>query len=127
MRHPGVADRRVHHRLLIAALVEGHRLGAGLQQRLADAGDIAVPEDAPHPGDRPVPHPVPLGELHRQEADQCLRDGEPHEPSSRAGDSYNGSRGSGSWPAQLSRTHACAGSSLISQDREGPGPAITLR
>ena len=41
--------------------------------------------------------------------------------------SVRGRRGSTCWSAQVPRTHACAGSSQISQARSGPGPAMTLR
>ncbi len=69
---PGVADRRVHHGLLVAALVERHDVLTGLHQRLADARHVAVAEDAPGPGDQPAPHAVPLGVLGGQEPHQCL-------------------------------------------------------
>ena len=39
----------------------------------------------------------------------------------------NGSRGSRSWPSQVWRTQPWCGSSLMSQSRTRPGPAMTLR
>lgn len=74
----GEPDGGVHHGLLVAALEERHLLVAGLQERLADAGDVAVAEDPPGGGDEPVAVAVPLGVLAREEADEGLRDGEPH-------------------------------------------------
>ncbi|GGZ78694.1 hypothetical protein GCM10010389_15290 [Streptomyces echinoruber] len=74
---PGVADGRVHHGLLVAALVVRHHVGV-LHQRLADPGDVAVAEDAPGGPDEPLPHAVPLGVLGGQEPHQRLRDRQPH-------------------------------------------------
>ncbi len=71
----GVSDGRVHHRLLVAALVVGHDV-AVLDQRLADARHVAVPEDAPRAGDQPVPFAVACGVLGGQEPHQCLGDGQ---------------------------------------------------
>ena len=48
IRHAGKANRGVHHRLLIAGEVVREVI-AGLQQRLSESGDIAVPEDAEQP------------------------------------------------------------------------------
>jgi hypothetical protein len=93
----------------------------GLQQRLAHAGDVAVAEDAETAGEQRVGHAVPLAALGREEPDDGLPDGEPH------ASLLNGSRGSIAWSAQVERTQACAGSSLISQARSAAGPAITLR
>ena len=93
----------------------------GLQQCLADAGDVAVPEDAEAAGEQRVGDPVPLAALGGEEPDDSLPDGEPH------ASLPNGSRGSTAWSAQVERTQACAGSSLISQARSAAGPAITLR
>ena len=79
-----------------------------------------------------LPLPVALGVLVGQELHQRLCDGQPpgaHRPSTAvcSGAVYSGSRGSTGWSAQVSRTHACAGSSQINQARSGDGPAITLR
>ena len=49
----GEPDRRVHQRLLVAALDERHRL-AELVQGLAQAGHVAVAEDAQGGGDQPA-------------------------------------------------------------------------
>ena len=65
------------HRLLVAREHVGH-LVARLEQRLTDAGDVAVAEDAEAAGDQPLLDPVALGVLVRQEADERLADGEPH-------------------------------------------------
>ncbi len=73
---PGVADRGVHHGLFVAALVVRHRVGV-LQQRLADAGDVAVAEDAPGGADEPLPHAVAFGVLGGQEAYERLGDRQP--------------------------------------------------
>ena len=131
---PGVADGGVHHGLLVAGLVvaqdvlglAGVLLVLALQQRLADAGDVAVTEDAPAAGEERGLDTVSLDVLHLEEAHDRLRDGQPggHRSSSRA---QNGSRGSTSWSAQVSRTQPCAGSSQMRQARSSPGPAITLR
>ena len=72
----GVADGRVHHGLLVAALVERHRRLPGLQQGLADPGDVAVAEDAPGARDQPVAYAVALGVLGGQEPHQGLGDGQ---------------------------------------------------
>lgn len=120
----GVPDGGVHHGLLVAALEEGHDLGAGLQEGLADAGHVPVPEDPPGGGDQPVPVSVALGVLAGQEADERLRDGEPHRWSSVR---EKGSRESTSWPSQLPRIQPWSGWSRISHSRVAPGPAITFR
>ena len=49
-----------------------------LQQRLADAGDVAVPEDAEAAGDRALLDAVALGPLVGQERHDGLGDGESH-------------------------------------------------
>ena len=77
--HPGEADRRVHHRLLVAGQVVGQVGLAGfvrLEQGLADPRHVAVPEDAEAARDEPLPHAVALAVLAGQEADQGLGDGE---------------------------------------------------
>ncbi len=106
--HPRVARRRVHHPLLVARVVVGHRLGL-LEQRLPDAGDVAVPEDPEAARDQPLLEPVALRVLVRQEPDERLR----HRQSHRA--PVIGSLGSISWSAQVLRIQAWAGSS-----REAP-------
>ncbi len=73
---PRVTDRRVHHGLLVAALVERHRVGV-LDQCLAEPGDVAVAEDAPGRADQPLPYAVTLGVLGGEEAHQRLRDRQP--------------------------------------------------
>ncbi|CAM5681362.1 hypothetical protein SVIOM74S_07859 [Streptomyces violarus] len=70
-----VTDRRVHHGLFVAALVVRHRVGV-FQERLADAGDVAVAEDAPGGADEPLPDAVAFGVLGGEETDQRLRDGQ---------------------------------------------------
>ena len=49
----GISDRREDLRLFVAALVVAE-IGRVLFQRLADAGDIAMAEDAPHAGEEGV-------------------------------------------------------------------------
>ncbi len=68
---PGVGDRGVHHRLLVAG--QDVAQAAVLLQRLADAGDVAVAEDAQHPGEERLLHPVALDVLRGQERHQRLR------------------------------------------------------
>ena len=75
--HPRVAGRRVDHALLVARVVVRHRLGL-LEQRLPDAGDVAVPENAEAPSDEPLLGAVALAELHAQEPDQRLGHGQSH-------------------------------------------------
>ena len=134
----GVADGGVHHRLLVAPEHVGQArplAGVGgsqllLEQRLADAGDVAVAEDAQAPHHQALALAVALAPLVREEAHHRLRDGEPHGLHRRtAGHRVppTGSRGSTCSSAQVSRTHAWAGSSQIRQARSGPGPAMTLR
>ncbi len=120
----GVADGGVHHGLLVAALEEGHVLPPGLQQGLADAGHVPVPEDPPGRGDQPVAPAVALGVLAGEEAYERLRDGKPHRWSSARG---KGSRGSMSCPSQLPRIQPWSGWSRMSHSRVPPGPAITFR
>ncbi len=127
----GVADGGVHHGLLVAALEEGHGVGAGaaaLQECLADPGDVPVPEDPPGGGDQPPAPAVTLGVLRGEEAYERLGDGEPHRWSS-APARGKGSRGSTSCPSQLPRIQPWSGWSRISHCRGPPvsGPAITFR
>ena len=71
----GVGDRREHLRLFVAALIVAHIRGV-LFQRLADAGDVAVAEDAPHAGEEAVLDAIAGDVLARQVFDQRLRHGE---------------------------------------------------
>ena len=124
----GVADGRVDHGLLVAGEVVGQVRAAvqlGLQQRLADAGDVAVAEDAEAPGDQPLLAAVALGVLGGQEPDERLRDGEPDGHACLLG-WVSGSRGSSSWCSQVPRIQACSGSS-VKRHARSPGPAMTLR
>ena len=80
---PGIPDGDVHHRLLVAALVVGQLTGRqqlGLQQRLADAGDVAVAEDAEAAGEELLPLAVALAPLVGEEAHHGLGHGEPDHP-----------------------------------------------
>ena len=73
--------RRVDHPLLIAALVVRHRVWVGqllLEQRLAQARDVAMPEDAEHALDQPVLHAVTLASLRDEEADDRLSHSQTH-------------------------------------------------
>ena len=112
----------MHHPLLVAALVVRHGLEV-LEQRLSDARDVAVAEDAEAARHQPLLGPVALGVLVGQEPDEGLRDGQPH--ACLPADDI-GSLGSTSWPAQVSRIHACAGSS-VNRHARSPGPAMTFR
>ena len=124
----------MYHPLFVAPLEIWNRTAGQLrfQQRLADPGDVAVPEDAEAALDQPVPYAVALGPLRGEETDDRLADGEPHGTSPLPGRAARepgyaiGSRGSTGWSGQVPRIHAWAGSSLISQARS-PGPAMTLR
>ena len=111
----------MHHRLLVAGVVEGHRLGV-LEQRLPDARDVAVPEDAEAAGDQPLLDPVALAELDAQEADQRLRHRQSHAVLLA---DVIGSLGSSSWSAHVARIQAWSGSSTKFHSRTVP--AITLR
>ena len=76
----------MHHGLLVAAEhVAQVRLGAGLdrrdlvlQQRLAEAGDVAVAEDAEGAGEELGALAVVLDVLVAEEPNGGLRDGESH-------------------------------------------------
>ncbi len=148
-----VGDRAVHHGLFVAAQhVSQPRRGPGgvgldlvLQQRLPDAGDVAVAEDAEATGEEPVPVAVALDVLVGQEADRGLGDGEPdpgfgvgelvggfrrggnHGHAPRVPAAVKGRRGSTCWCSQLPRSQVWSGSSQIRHARSGPEPAITLR
>jgi hypothetical protein len=74
----------MHHGLLVAGLVIAERAGLeqfGLEQRLAQAGHVAVTEDAGAASEKPVLDPVPLGALRSQEPDDRLPHGQPHRAS----------------------------------------------
>ena len=60
------------HRLLVARLVVGELVPV-LLERLSDAGDVAVSEDAEGTGEQALLHPVALDVLVGQEPDQRLR------------------------------------------------------
>jgi hypothetical protein len=70
----------VDHPLLVARQQVG-QLGRsaqlGLEQRLADAGDVAVAEDPEAAGDQALLLAVALGVLAGQEADERLGHGQP--------------------------------------------------
>jgi hypothetical protein len=61
----------VHHRLFVSALVIAQAI-AHLVQRLADAGDVAVAEDAKHAGKEALPMSVALAVLDAQESHERL-------------------------------------------------------
>ena len=67
----GVAGGDVHHRLFVARRVVRQAI-AVLVQRLADAGHVAVAEDAEAAGEEAVTDAVALHLLDGQEADQGL-------------------------------------------------------
>ena len=152
-RHPvadlGEGRGGVDGALLVAGHDVGHlalaRVGGDLvlQQRLADAGDVAVPEDAQGALDEAVLDAVALGVLVGQEADGRLGDRQAdgagvgfiaHDMcSSLAGlvrcvdQRVIGRRGSISWSSQVPRIQWWAGSSGASHARSSSGPAMTLR
>ena len=66
----------MHHRLLVPALVVGQELRA-LVERLADAADVAVAEDAEAAAEEAVLDAVPLDVLRREEAQEGLRRRQP--------------------------------------------------
>ena len=75
---PGERGRQVDLGLLVLGPVVGHVLGvAELLERLAQAGDVAVPEDAPDPGDEALLAAVALDVLAGHEADDGLTHGQP--------------------------------------------------
>ncbi len=61
----------MHHRLLVAGRHEAHAL---LVDRLADAREVAVAEDAEGAREEARRHPVSLDRLRAEEANQRLRD-----------------------------------------------------
>ncbi len=69
---PGVPDRGVHHRLLVARHVVREEVG-GFEERLADPGDIPVAEDPPAPGEEALLDAVAFDVLRRQEPEERLR------------------------------------------------------
>ena len=71
--HLGVAAGEVHPGLFVAH--HDVRKVRVLLQRLADAGHVAVPEDAQHSGKERSLLPVPLNILVAQKADERLRHG----------------------------------------------------
>ena len=64
--------------LVLGPVVRHLALVAQLLERLPEARDVAVPEDAPHAGDEAVLLAVALDVLLRQEADDGLPDRQPH-------------------------------------------------
>ena len=114
----------MHHSLLVAGLVIGE--GAGgiqlkLEQRLAQAGDVAVPEDAEAPFEEAVLDTVAFAHLLCQEPDGRLgnsQSGRRHVSQLPFPDAVvSGSRGSAGCADHVDRTHECAGSSRASQTR----------
>jgi hypothetical protein len=94
----------VDHALLVAAEIEGKAV-AGLLQGLADASDVAVPEDPEDAGDEAALDAVALGALLGEELDEGLGHGESsrlHRRSPRC--EVRGTRASGLVRVQLSRT-----------------------
>ena len=75
--HPRVADGGMHHPLFVPPLVIGEEV-AVLVQRLPDAGDVAVPEDAEAAGEEPLPRAVSLRPLVDEELDDRLPDRQPY-------------------------------------------------
>ena len=69
--HLGEADRRVHHRLLVPREVHGQPVSR-LQERLADAGHVAVAENRRHAGEERLFHAVETRVLLGQEFDDRL-------------------------------------------------------
>ncbi len=65
----------MHHALLVARLVVAQGAGV-LLQRLADAGDIAVPENTPAPGEERSLDAVTLDLLLGEEQDERLGHGQ---------------------------------------------------
>ena len=61
----------MHHRLLVAALEIAHP-GLHLVERLADAGDVTVAEDAKHAAEQRLPPAVTFRELDAQKFHERL-------------------------------------------------------
>ena len=136
----------MHHALLVAgevvleAVLPLGRLDLVLQECLAQAGHVAMAEDAERAGDEPLLRPVPFAVLVGKEADQCLTYGQAN-LSLGCGRSVVahcaslvvlagrviGRRGSTSWESQVPRIQWWAGSSVINHVPSAAGPAITLR
>ena len=117
----------MHHGLLVAREVEAQAIAA-LLQGLADAGHVAVAEDAEHAGHEAPLHAVALAVLAGQELHDRLRGGETsrlhrHLPVALV----MGTRGSGTREDQLSRIQWCVGSSQKAIERCSAGPASTFR
>jgi hypothetical protein len=66
----------VDHRLLVSRGDEAEQVGP-LEERLADPGDVAVPEDPEAAAEEAASHSVPLDHLGGEEADERLCGGEP--------------------------------------------------
>ena len=69
--HARETDRGMHHRLLVACLVVRQQIGV-LVQRLADPGDVAVPEDSEAPFEETLLDSVALDVLRGEEPDERL-------------------------------------------------------
>ena len=65
----------MHHRLFVARQNESDPV-ACREQRLAQAGDVAVAENAEHSGKERLPDAVALGVLRDEKFDESLRDGQ---------------------------------------------------
>ncbi len=104
--HACVPDGLMHHGLLIPRLIIGHQIGlihVELFERLTDAGDVPVAENAEHAGDGPLTQ-IPIhGPLVAEEPDQRLADRHPLRRHQRAPSlsSIYGRRGSTSCPFQV--------------------------
>ena len=126
--HARVAGRGVHHPLLAARLVVGQELRA-LVQRLADPGHVAVPEDPEAAAEEPVLDAVALDVLRREEADERLRGGQPHDDETSAWiASSSCSSSASSAPPAISRTSSCRSISVFAKfPRLWPRFRITKR
>jgi hypothetical protein len=118
--HLGERRRRVSHRLLVAAKVI--RQSRVLTQRLPDAGDVAVTEDAPCAREERRLFAVALDVLILQECDGGLRRGEPDGFHRDGVARTTGTRGS--FSCQAERTQAYCGSSEAAIDRALPASAF---
>src|SRR4029450_10072855 len=118
----------VDHALLVAGHVVGEPVGV-LAQGLANPGDVAVAEEPEAAGEQALGLAVALAVLVGQELDQGLGHGQPAGPAGHRlpPGPVSGRRGSISWPSQVPRTQAWAGSSQKRQARSSAGPAITFR